>query len=252
MMRRSDRAVGALALIAALSSAGCLSGSLATNTGPRAEGREWSLEAVQQAHVGETVKFDFLVLDSFGRALRSGDVSDYAVLTIGEARYQTETDLYGHYTFTHRFEQGQAGQSVTAQATAYRQRDQRDYMSIAGEWMRYPGADDRDDAPAGSDSVRIELYQAAVELALDAPGAVLSPGAGVLQLLRRDGAKRLVYAASSGRRGFVLTANGDGRWLIRYEPTADELDTTGRTAVRFEITDDAGRAHVAEGFVETP
>ncbi len=235
-----------------LGGAGCLSGSLASDTGSRQEGRKWSLDSVQQAHVGETVKFDFLILDSFGRAVRPEDVSDYAVLTVGDERHQTEADLHGHYSFSHSFQSVRPGDRVAVRATAYRQRDQRDYMKIGGEWLRYPGATDREDAAVGSDSVRIEIYQAVVDLSLEAPGAEFSAGAGVLEMIRRDGNRRIVYAATDGRRGFSLTREGGDRWRIRYEPTAEELNESGQTLARFAISDAAGRRHEVEGQIDTP
>lgn len=80
---------------ASLGLGGCLSGSLATNTGPTGP-HGWCTAKEQQAHVGETVGYSFILKHPFHkRPIAPYGYADYCVATIGRERVECEVDPGG-------------------------------------------------------------------------------------------------------------------------------------------------------------
>ena len=75
---------------------GCVSASLATNTGPKRPEERWSTAGRQRVHVGEEVQFDFLLLDGLGRFRVPAGVAHYVAVLNGEDRVEVAPDELGH------------------------------------------------------------------------------------------------------------------------------------------------------------
>lgn len=234
-----------------LPAGGCISASLATSTGPKPAGFKWSVEPKQKVHVGETVDFDLVLLDA-GRGVRPDDVANYAVLLIGDLRYQTESDLHGHYTFSHRFDGVRPGDTIPVTAAAFRDNGQRDFMNIAGDWMMSAHPDNVPDRRVAGDSMTLIVYQASIDLAVVAPTDELAPHTGVLELTRADGSTRLVYPAAPNKPGYGFARGDGGAARVYYRPRWDEVSPSGQTQAEFRIHDRAGTVHRTTATIETP
>lgn len=233
---------------------GCVSGSLASDTGPRSPDARWSTASRQQILPGESVRFDFILTDPLSGVLVSpSGVADYAVLLIGRERLETEPDLYGHFTFTYLFDRAPPGERIRASAAAYRQRRRRDFMRIGDEWMHSESPDELEDKRVAGDEIVFEVYQPVVRLTIGPAGREFDPETGVLKLLRDDGTAKQVYIHRPGRPGFLFEGPGpDGRCVVTYAPTADEANASGRTRAEFLVYDVAGQPHDATAWLDTP
>lgn len=232
---------------------GCVGGSLASNTGPRPPGHRWSVARRQMVHVGETVRFDFVLTDALGRLVQPTGLADYCVSYISGQRLEASPDITGHFGFAHTFDDVRPGQTVTVKTTAYRQRGQRDFMNIRGKWYQSDSPYELPDKKVGSGSIRLEVYAAPVELTIPQPPDDLDLETGVMRIRRGDGATTSVYIDRPGRPGFTITGpEPAGRYQVRYLPWGDELNASGSTEVEFTIYDRAGQAHYAAVTLETP
>jgi hypothetical protein len=231
---------------------GCVSGSLATNTGPRPADRAWSTAAVHPVHIGEVVEFDFVLTDTWGRFVSPVGLADYAVLLIGNERLETELDSSEHFRFSHEIS-GREADRVDATAEAFRQRDSRDYMKVQGEWLRSDSPYNERDVGVARTGIVLALYQAVIELRLATPPQPFDAESGVMRIERDDGRSSVVYIDRPGRPGFRLTGPGtDGYYTVRYEPIGTQLNPVGRTRVAFTIHDLGGQRHEASVMLDTP
>lgn len=242
-----------------LPSAGCVSASLATNTGSTIDGRAWSMDAVQKAHVGEEVAFDFVLTDATGAFVNPTGVADYVVATIGADRHEVEPDLGGHFVFTHRFKGVRPGERVRVTADAYRERGRRDFVLAmgrnpeVGRWIASERAGDEPDQRIVSDSVDLEFYQAVVDMPVDGTGDDLDLETGVMRLRKLDGRVVAVYAGRPGRPGFELNERAaSGGFRVTFQPEASMLNSSGFTDVEFSIRDRVGRRLSASTQLPTP
>jgi len=232
---------------------GCISASLATNTGPRPEGRLWSMARRQQVHVGETVRFDFVLQDGAGRFMDPTGLADYCVVIIGQERIEVTPDIRGHFQFSYTFDQVQPGDTIDVTATALRQKGGRDFMNIRGQWLRSDSPYEEIDRALCADDVRLQIYEAPIQLTLARPADDLNPETGKLKILRNDGATTSVFIDVPGRPGFKIRGpEPDGYYRVSYTPKGDELNPIGTTEVEFTIHDMSGRPHHASATLETP
>jgi len=232
---------------------GCLSASLASDTGPRLPGRQWSDEARQQAHIGEDVAFDFVLQGAKGQFVPPTDVADYCVAMIGSLRLESEPDQFGHFTFRHRFDGVQPGRTIDIRAAAYQQRGSRDFMKVGGQWLEADSPYSVADRKVAEDSIRITFYQSQVDLRIVRPPDDLDPETGVLRIRRADGSSTAVYVDRPGRRGFKIDGPGpDGYYHVTYAPSGQELNKTGTTDVDFTIYDLVGQRHTVSQTLDTP
>ena len=238
---------------------GCISASLASTTGPLPPGGTWSTAPRQRVHLGETVRFDFLLVDWLSNPIDPLGIADYCVVFIDGERIETEPDARGHfrfqYTFDHRHSPNglAAGDRLTVEATAYRQRARRDFMKVAGEWLTSESPYEIADSRVASASLTLEVYEAVIELTIDRPDFDLDPDSGVLRIRRRDGRVVSVYSDKPGRAGFLLTGpDVVGRYHVTYRPDGDELDPNGTTEVEFEVYDVSRTPHRTTTRIETP
>lgn len=203
--------------------------------------------------VGETVEFDFILLDSFGRFVNAFGHADYAMAVVGGEKAECEPGLKGRFTFRHQFDSVHAGQSVNVFATAFRQRGRRDYVKIRGEWVRGESLYDAPDQAVASDSIHFTAYEAPIQLTIVRPPDNLEPETGVLTIRRSNGTSRSVYIDRPHRPGFTITGpEPDGYYRIQYLPMGEELNSGGTTEVEFVIYDTANQPHYASTTLETP
>ncbi|HUU83986.1 MAG TPA: hypothetical protein VM243_10835 [Phycisphaerae bacterium] len=236
-----------------LATGGCLSGSLATNTGPNGPHR-WSTANRQQAHVGETVGYSFILIKPFGkRPVAPYGYVDYCVATIGNERVECEPDLDGHFCFEHRLDRVQPGDELKVRAVAYRQYGQRDFMKIGDKWLRGDSPSDQRDSGFVSDSLTLRIYQARIELGICESEAPLDFETGKLELVKADGTVSPVYQDRDGRPGFDVTGPDDsGCYTVVYLPDGTQVNPAGRTEARLTVHDRAGHPHTATVLIPTP
>jgi hypothetical protein len=241
-----------LYLLAALMG-GCVSGSLATDTGPRPPLHQWSTENRQKVYVGEPVQFDFVLTDGFGNFVHPDGVADYVAAFAGGERIQVDYDLSGHFPFSHRFDTVKAGDEITVKAVAYRQNHSRDFMLVAGAWMQSESPYDVPDKKVASDEVTLEAYETPIELTVPQPKRELDPSTGVIRIRQNDGNTTSVFLSTALRPGFSIAGpEPDGVYRIRYVPKGDEVNPTGQTDVELTIYDTAGQPHQVSTKIDTP
>ena len=232
---------------------GCISGSLASNTGPRPPGASWSEARHQMISVGETVRFDFVLHDLSRRLVNPLGLADYCVTKIRGERIETEPDLTGHFQFNHTFNDIQAGREFEVRTNAYRRRGGRDFMKVRGQWLQSEAPFDRPDKKVAGDSIRFTVYETPIELTIARPESDLDLDSGVLRIRRSDGSTTRVYIDRPHRPGFTVSGpEPDAYYRIRYMPVGTELNQIGTTEVEFVIYDIAGRPHYASVTLETP
>jgi hypothetical protein len=241
-----------LYLLAALMG-GCVSGSLATDTGPRPPLHQWSTENRQKVYVGEPVQFDFVLTDGFGNFVHPDGVADYVAAFAGGERIQVDYDLSGHFPFSHRFDTVKAGDEITVKAVAYKQNHSRDFMLVAGAWMQSESPYDVPDKKVASDEVTLEAYETPIELTVPQPKRELDPSTGVIRIRQNDGNTTSVFVSTALRPGFSIAGpEPDGVYRIRYVPKGDEVNPTGQTDVELTIYDTAGQPHQVSTKIDTP
>lgn len=204
--------------------------------------------------MGETVRFDFVLTQpGSGRMIDPIGLVDYCVVAIGNGRIHVDADALGHFLFAYTFNDFRPGEKIVVEARAYRIRGHRDYMNIAGEWVRSQSPSDLPDQVVIADSIRLTAYALTLELQVRSPGSPLEAESGVLRIQRRDGTETLRYIDRPYRHGFTVQGpNAQGTYVIRYAVQGDELNSTGRTPVEFVIHDRRGKRMVEARVFDTP
>jgi len=180
-------------------------------------------------------------------------IADYCVAIIGNERIETEPDMRGHFSFSHRFTDVRTGQTVLVEAAAYRLKGRRDYMRIAGQWVRGSSPYDKPDKRVAADSVRLQFYEAPIEIVLEPSGDDWLIEAGRLDIRRLDGTVSTVLPDRLDRRGFTMSGpDTAGRYRVKYVPSGTELNPTGSTQAVFIISDRSGKTHRLEETILTP
>ncbi len=253
-MREMGRGVASVVLVVLVATiGGCVSGSLATNTGPHPPQQRWSPAAKQMAHVGEQVDFDFVLVDAWGRFRSATGAADYCAVQVGDERLELDPDEAGRFRFSHRFDRCQPGERVAVRATAYAQRGRRDFIRVQARWLAADEEAGQADRRVAAAAISMTVYQAAVELSIPRGADEMDFASGVLRIHKVDGRLAAVHVAQDQRRGFVITGpDGQGRYQMQYRPDGDELNPTGTTSYEFVIEDVGGRRHTLAGTLPTP
>lgn len=252
LLRRAVRfGVASVGLV--FSATGCLSASLATNTGPTLPGQAWCMDGAQRAHVGEAVAFDFVLTDGGGAFVSPTGVVDYVVATLGSEREEVEADPGGHFVFSHTFKTLKPGDRVRVTAEAFRERGRRDFVRVLGRWVGPEISHDQPDQRIAGDVVDLEFYQTVVDLPVDGTGDEMDRETGVMRFRRLDGRAFAVYADRPGRPGFEFREGSTaGSFRVTFQPDAAMLNPNGTTDVEFSIQDRAGRRVTASARAPTP
>ena len=86
---------------------------------------------VQPVHVGETVRFSFVLKDPLRqKALNATGRADYCVFAIGGERIESDVERSGKFTGEYTFVNVSPGDSIIVRASAYRQRGPRDHVKV--------------------------------------------------------------------------------------------------------------------------
>jgi hypothetical protein len=77
---------------------------------------------------------------------------------------------------------------------------------------------------------------------------------GILEIFGPGGKVTKVGFAPTGRRGFIVVGKSasTGKYVVFYEPTANEVFRTGRTRAVFGVPDARGRINQWETWFDTP
>jgi len=232
---------------------GCFGGSLATSTGPRASG-DWSVAKRQAAHVGETVRFSYVLTRPFKKhPINPAGIADYCIVTLGDRAAEADLDHMGKFTLEYPMPEAWSDQEIRVCATAYRTYGLRDRTAVAGELLRVGSGSDAHDTAIARDAITMLIYQSTVEL-------VLTPGAddfdfdtGRLVLRRADGTTTSVARARPPVGGFTVEGPDENNaFVVRYQPTWDQVNLTGATEATFVVWDRAGLRHRSETGFPTP
>lgn len=232
---------------------GCLSASLATDTGPSMLGA-WSTAAVQTAHAGEVVGCSVLLRDALkGQTIHAGDHADYIVVTAGGTRIEADVRLDGRFEFDWQIDPDLPdGHVIDLKVQVCELLDLRDQMYISGRWMHSSSPTNRLDAVVATCHVRLQVYRSIIEYRPDSVADLQWHTARAV-LTRADGKLNTIYVKRPGRPGLdILQADASGRGGIRYAPRADQINKRGQTSVALHVLDRGGREHVFRFEVETP
>ena len=232
---------------------GCIRGSLATNTGPNGP-HGWSTDNRQDAHVGETVGFSFILVKPFSKKpIAPYGYVDYCLATVGNRRVECECDLGGRFRFEHPLGEVEPDRQVEIKVIAYRQYGKRDFMLVGDTWMRGHSPYDQPDAKFASDALTLRIYQAKVELRICEQETPLDIDRGRLELIKADGTVSTVSPSRPGRPGFDVSGPDDqGCYSMVYLPDGRQLAPAGTTVARLTVPDRSGHPHTVEDLIETP
>ncbi|MCH7814458.1 MAG: hypothetical protein IID40_10615 [Planctomycetes bacterium] len=237
----------------ACSMVGCIRGSLATSTGPNGP-EVWSADNRQQAHVGEPVRFSFILIGPFQRRpLDPLGLADYCLVEVGSRRLECEPDPGGRFRFEYVLADAQPGEEIKVTVTAYRQYGQRDIMRVGDQWLRGDSPLDEPDRTVATDSLILEMYQTTVELELEPGAAPFDFESGKLELIAPGGTTTPVYIDRPGRPGFRVEGPDErGVFWIRYRPDGTQVGVFDRTEALFTVYDRAGQPHRTRVEIPTP
>jgi hypothetical protein len=249
-INRSMTVLLAAGCLAALLSAGCAFSfsSLATNTGPRPHGGEWSLANPQWVHVGEKIDISY--------ALQS-NIADYAVLTIeplGTSKVNLAPER-GRFVFEGiRFtEPTPPERPLVLQAAAYRERGERDVMDMDGRLLRRESPMDVADEKVASATLKLYVYQSNLVIQVPPDPAGYKWETGKLLLYSDPDRPAEVRLGRDYRKGFrVEGPTATGTFVVAYEPTAEQVKRTDSTRAVFTVLNAAGSEHRQEIWVPTP
>ncbi len=252
-LSRMPAAMGlAAGCLAALLSTGCgysLS-SLATTSGPKPHGGQWSVAGQQWVHVGEKVDVSY--------GLHGGGMADYAVLSVeplGASRVCLLCDR-GRFVFEKvQFNEPTPPEHpLVLRATAYRERGDRDYMAdMEGRLLHRESPFDVGDQKVGSASLKIHVYQSNLAMPVSPDPAGYRWETARLLLYADPERPAEVRLGRDYRKGFrVEGPTATGSFVIAYEPTADQVKTTGSTRVVLTVQNAAGNEHREETWLPTP
>lgn len=236
--------------LAALLSSGCAYSfsSLATNTGPRLNGGEWSAANPQWVHVGERLDVSY--------ALQS-KIADYAVLTIeplGRAKVSLVAErgrfLFEGIRFT---EPTPPGQPLVLHAAAYRERNERDVMDLDGRLLRRESPIDIADQKVASATLKLCVYQSNLAIQVPPDAAGYKWETATLLLYAEPERPTEVRLGRDYRKGFRVDGpTAAGTFVVAYEPTAEQVKRTDSTRVVFTVLNAAGNEHRQEIWMPTP
>lgn len=241
-----------LTCLAGLASAGCSvfnRSSLASNSGPKPPGGEWSAVSEQWVHVGEKVDFSYAVL--------SGGEADYAIIEV----LQLDTAKVSLVSEAGRFffqgltfnEPTPPGKPLIIKATAWRQRGERDFMDMDGKLLTRESPSDAPDALVCSAVMKLHVYQA--NLTMQVPGSPAGYRWETAKLVFHGEGEALTEIQSERpyRKGFhVEGPDAAGAYVVSYKPTADQIRRTGTTRVVLTVQDGKGKEYNQEMQLPTP
>jgi hypothetical protein len=215
---------------------------------------EWSIARRQAAHVGETVRFSFILTQPFKKQpINPTGIADYCLLTLDDASADPVLDAGGKYTLAYRMPEAWQGREIRVGATAYRQYGQRDRMVVGGKLLQVGSASDPPDSVIARGVIILLVYQSNVELTLTAGADDFDFNTGRLVLRKADGTAASIAPARPPVGGFTVEDPDRNRvYTVRYEPAWDLVNLSGTTHAEFTVLDLAGHEHRREVEFLTP
>ena len=172
---------------------------------------------------------------------------------VGSDRVEADIDERGGFHAEYSIDRARPGETIRVSATAYRQREGRDYMKIAGSWLQNQSPNNKPDRKVVGASVKLFVYQSHIRFELPRSADEYDFSTAQMVIRRADGSHTVVYEHRPPRIGFTRTHREEGGgWWIDYSPSGDEVNPTGTTEVEFSIYDLAGNRHFFKKTIETP
>lgn len=236
--------------LAALLAGGCAysMSSLATSSGPKRHGGQWSVAGEQWVHVGELFDVSF--------ALYSG-TADYAVLRIeplGRNKVVTTADR-GRFVFHDLCfdEPTPPRKPLVLRAAAYLERGQRDFMDYDGQLLGRESPFDTTDQKIAGTTLKLHVYQSRLAIAIPADAGGYNWQTAKLLLYADPEHPSEIRLGREYRRGFRIEGpSAAGSFVVAYEPTADQIKHTDQTRAVFTVLNAAGNEHRQEVWLATP
>lgn len=246
------RQATAVGLLLWTASSGCVTGSLATTTGDL-RGGTWSIDPVQHVHVGEHVRFSFVLKKPLARdSISAIGLADYCVFRIGVDADAVPVNADGRFLYSRDFGDAKPGTPINVIATAYRTVGTQDGMKVAGEWIQNESPYDEPDARVASAVVQLVPYQAVVtfDVAPELRGADFD--SAVLTLYGPNESPTRILKQTPTRAGFTIDWSDGAGGRILFEPTWRQINASGQTKAELSILDSTGTERVLTKFVPTP
>ncbi|MCK4658884.1 MAG: hypothetical protein KAV82_05120 [Phycisphaerae bacterium] len=232
---------------------GCFGGSLATSTGLRSGG-DWSVARRQAAHVGETVRFSFVLTKLLEKhPISPSGIADYCIIALGDQYAEADLGGGGKFMLSYHMPEHWADREIRVLATAYRIYGRRDRMVIGGELMQVDNASDPADKIIARASINMLVYQSRVELTLPRGAHDFDFGTGRLIIRKNDGTASTAALARPPIGGFTVDGPDEKNvFTARFEPRHDQVNRTGSTTAEFHVWDLAGHQHSTKDEFMTP
>lgn len=202
----------------------------------------------QWAYEGEKVTFDFapdLAAANYVVFTWPGDKVD--VLT-------SQMIVNSYFRGIGVFKAGREPRRSIVRAVAYTVRGQPDwyYDKESTAWQFHPPGSDSIDIAVGEAEMEIICYRVTIDMAFKAGRRRVADT--VLRIIRDDGTKTELRGAAKTRgKGFELRGpNADGEYHVRYTPTHDEVNRTGKTDVELLLTYTDGTQETLSETIDTP
>ncbi|MFH0982091.1 MAG: hypothetical protein V2A79_11175 [Planctomycetota bacterium] len=232
---------------------GCFGGSLATSTGSRSSG-DWSIAGHQAAHVGEKVRFSFVLTQPFiTHPISPAGIADYCIVALDDQNAEAEPDANGKFTLAYRMPEAWRNREIRVRATAYRQYGQPDRKVVGGELLQVESAADPVDRVIARAALTLLVYHSTVELTLTPGADDFDFSTGRLVLRKADGTGSSVGMARPPVGGFTVEGPDALRvYTVRFAPAWEQVNLTGTTAAEFTVLDLTGVQHRFETEFLTP
>ena len=244
-----------LACVAMLAcgNAGCIYGSLASDTGYSAEG-VWSVAPLQDAHVGEVVKFSFILRERFNpHRIDPLRIAEYAAANILSERIEAGPNWDSAFVLEYQLNNVTAGRTLSVEVAAFEIRGSKDFMKIGGRWHHSASGVDMPDKRVAKDSIKLRTYQSKIDYEFRKPQIALDWTTARLVITRRDGKVSTVFADQPHRAGFTMNGPDQrGYFHIRYFPVADQVNKTNTTRAALRVLDLNGVQQTYDFEFDTP
>jgi hypothetical protein len=199
----------------------------------------------QAAHVGENVKFSFILTKTFGKfPVHPAGIAEYCVLEIDQHPVEMELDEGGKFSASYVMPAEWANREIKIKAAAYRQYGQRDRIVHKERLLQSDRAADPKDQAIARDAITMLVYQSAIEFKVEKEAEELDFDAAHLVVRKADGTSSTVAKFGVSGRGFLVDSRTESaEHTVRYEPACAQVNGTGMTQAELTVPDRAGRAH---------
>ena len=126
-----------------------------------------------------------------------------------------------------------------------------DQMPIDGKLVRREGVADMGDTLLATNAVAVEVYQSSCEF--DVPFEGGEPEWRLARLIvYGDEGRKSMHMVHTHERATIEGPDEAGRWRVRYEPMAREVQREGMTRAELRVPDQVGETRTFEATFATP